>query len=106
MACMPRHHLPRFDKSSGLDTRLASGLCAGRAQSTYCMVQRYWLMSLAPTNEESAWLNEEKIFNRIKMTSQLSTNDVFHVQLVWIQTTKCKSLLRVENSKGLNFLLL
>ena len=33
--CMPRHHLPRFDKLSGLDTRLASGLCAGRAQSTY-----------------------------------------------------------------------
>jgi hypothetical protein len=35
VACMPRHHLPRFDESSGLDTRLASGLCAGRAQSTY-----------------------------------------------------------------------
>ena len=35
VACMPRHHLPRFDKSSSLDTRLASGLCAGRVQSTY-----------------------------------------------------------------------
>ena len=35
MACMPRHHLPRFNELSGLDTRLASGLCAGRAQSAY-----------------------------------------------------------------------
>ncbi len=34
VACMPRHHLPRVDESSGLDTRLASGLCAGQAQST------------------------------------------------------------------------
>ena len=35
VGCMPRHHLPRFDESSSLDTCLASGLCAGRAQSTY-----------------------------------------------------------------------
>jgi hypothetical protein len=26
---MPRHHLPRFDETSGLDTRLASGLVPG-----------------------------------------------------------------------------
>ena len=38
------------------------------------------------------------------MTSLLSVNDVFHVQLVWILATKCKSLLRVENVKGLNLL--
>ena len=38
------------------------------------------------------------------MTSQLSVNDVFQVQLVWILTTKRKSLLRVENGKDLNFL--
>ncbi len=38
--------------------------------------------------------------------TQLSANDAFHVQLVWILTTKRTSLLRVENGKGLNFLLL
>ncbi len=38
VACMPRHHLPRFNESSGLDTRLASGFCAGRVQITYCTV--------------------------------------------------------------------
>ncbi len=38
------------------------------------------------------------------MTSLLSVNDVFHVQLVWILTTKRKSLLRVENVKGLKLL--
>ena len=32
---MPRQHLPRFDKPSSLDTRLASGLCAGSDESTY-----------------------------------------------------------------------
>ena len=37
VACMPRHHLPRFNESSGLDTRLESGLCAGCAQSTYLL---------------------------------------------------------------------
>jgi hypothetical protein len=41
-----------------------------------------------------------------KMTSQLSVNDVFHMQLVWILTTERKSVLRVEKVKGLNFLLL
>jgi hypothetical protein len=34
------------------------------------------------------------------MASLLSVNDVFHVQLVWILTTKRKSLLRVENVIG------
>jgi hypothetical protein len=63
-ACMPRCYLPRFVELSGLDTRLASGLCAGRAQSTYCTVQRYWLMSLAPTNKDSVWLNEGKTLIR------------------------------------------
>ena len=47
MACMPCHHLPRFNELSGLDTPLMSGLCAGRTQSTYCTVQRYSLTSLA-----------------------------------------------------------
>ena len=41
-----------------------------------------------------------------KMTSQLSVNDVFHMQLVWILTTERKSVLRVEKVKGFNFLLL
>ena len=40
---MPRQHLPRFDESSSLDTSLASGLCAGRAESTYV---RYSLSGL------------------------------------------------------------
>ena len=32
---MPRQHLPKFDKSSSLDARLASGLCVGHAESMY-----------------------------------------------------------------------
>ncbi len=35
VARMPRHHLPRFNEPPGLDTRLASGICARHAQSTY-----------------------------------------------------------------------
>ncbi len=50
---MPRHNLPRLDESSGLDTRLASGLCAGRAQSKYCMVQKYWLTSVADADKDN-----------------------------------------------------
>jgi hypothetical protein len=34
----------------------------------------------------------------------MSANDVFHMQLVWILTTKRKSLLRGENVKGYNLL--
>ena len=60
VACMPRHHLPRFNKSSSLDTRLASGHCAGRAQSTYFYRTEILAYVTRPTNEESAWLNEEK----------------------------------------------
>jgi hypothetical protein len=37
------------------------------------------LTSLAPTNEESAWLNEEKNLNRKIIVSQLSASDVTHV---------------------------
>jgi hypothetical protein len=37
-------------------------------------------MSLAPKNEESSWLNEEKNLNRVKkMTSHLSGSDVLRV---------------------------
>ncbi len=57
-----------------------------------------WLTSLAPTNEESAWLNEENKLNRVNMTSQLSGSDVFHVQLVWILTTKRKSIVESGES--------
>jgi hypothetical protein len=45
VAYMPRHHLPRFDELSGLDTHLASGLCAGRTQSTYVYSTEIWLTS-------------------------------------------------------------
>ncbi len=36
-------------------------------------------MSLAPTNEESAWLNEKKPYNRKKVLSQWSASDVISV---------------------------
>jgi hypothetical protein len=36
-------------------------------------------MSLALTNEESAWLTEKKILNRKKAVSQLSASDVTRV---------------------------
>ncbi len=35
VTCLQHHHLLRFNKSSGLDTHLASGLCAGHTQITY-----------------------------------------------------------------------
>ena len=38
-----------------------------------------WLTSLAPTNEESAWLNEEKNPIGKKIVSRMSACDVTHV---------------------------
>ena len=35
---MPHQHFPRFDELASLDTRLASGLCAGRTESTYVRI--------------------------------------------------------------------
>jgi hypothetical protein len=50
----------------GLTSRLALihvyclAFVLGMPKVRISTVQRYWLISLAPTNEESAWLNEEK----------------------------------------------
>ncbi len=56
---MPRHLLTRFDKSSDLWYTSSIWPYAGRAQSMYSYGTEIWLMSLAPTNEESLCLNEE-----------------------------------------------
>ncbi len=50
-------------------------------------------MTLAPTNEES-WAHEEKtLWEKSNLSIELSE---VYVWLVWILTTKCKSLKRVE----------
>jgi hypothetical protein len=54
-------------------------------------------MSLAPTNEESARVNEEK--NHIgKIVSHLSACDVSRVVSLVTDNLKRKSFMRVENS--------
>ncbi len=60
VVCMPRHLLMRFDEASGLWYTSSVWPYAGHTQSTYLRGTEIWHMSLAPTNEESAWLNEEK----------------------------------------------
>ena len=66
VVCMPRHLLRWFAESSGLWYTSGIWPYAGRAQSTYLYGTEIWLTSLAPTNEESSWLNEEKNLNRVK----------------------------------------
>ncbi len=48
--------------------------------------------SLAPTNEESAWLNEEKNHIGKKIVSQLSACNVTHVVSLVTNNIKGKSL--------------
>ncbi len=49
-------------------------------------------MSLAPTNEESAWLNEKKNYIGKKIVSQLSAYDVTCVVSLVTNNLKRKSL--------------
>jgi hypothetical protein len=49
-------------------------------------------MSLAPTNEESAWLNEEKNFIDKKIVSRMSAYDVTRVVSLVTYNLKRKSL--------------
>jgi hypothetical protein len=51
-----------------------------------------WLTSLAPTNEESAWLNEEKKHIGKKMVSRMSACDVTRVVSLVTNNLKRKSL--------------
>jgi hypothetical protein len=70
--------MSELTQQSGFLIRLASDL--GQARQKYvCTILSMRLTSLAPTNEESTWLNEEK--NRIgkKIISQLSACDVTRV---------------------------
>jgi hypothetical protein len=101
MACMSRHHLPRFNKSSGLDTHLVSGLMPGAPKVRIVQYRDIGLHHSPPRMKNQHGLMRKKPLNSIKNDPQLSANDVFHVQVVWILTTKRKSLLRVENVKGL-----
>ena len=59
------------------------------------MIVRYLsrrLTSLAPTNEESAWLNEEKNHIGKTIVSRMSANDVSHVVSLVTNNLKRKSL--------------
>ncbi len=49
------------------------------AKSTFVRYIYKQLMTLVPTNEESAWLNEEKDLIGKKMISRMSASDVSHV---------------------------
>ena len=50
-------------------------------------------MSLAPTNEESAWLNEEKNHVGKKIVSRMSACDVTHVVSLVANNLKRKTFL-------------
>ena len=52
--------------------------------------------TLAPTNEESAWLNEEKKLIGKKMISCMSASDVSCVVSLVTNNLKRKSYMRVE----------
>jgi hypothetical protein len=70
--------MSELTQQSGSLTRLASDL--GQARQKYlCRYLSRRLMSLAPTNEESAWLNEEKNHIGKRIISQLSACDVTRV---------------------------
>ncbi len=67
--------MSELTQQSGSLTRLASDL--GQAcQKTFVRYLSRRLTSLAPTNEESVWLNEEKNHIGKKIISQLSACDV------------------------------
>ncbi len=63
--------MSELTQQSGSLTRLASDLSQVR-QKYVCTIP----LSLAPTKEESAWLNEEKNLIGKKIISQLSACDV------------------------------
>jgi hypothetical protein len=76
---------------SGSLTRLASDL--GQAcQSTFVRYLSRRLMSLAPTNEESVWLNEEKNHIGKKIVSCMSACDVTRVVILDTNNLKHKNL--------------
>ena len=56
-------------------------------KSTYVRYNSKRLTTLAPTNEESAWLNEEKNLIGKKMISRMSASDVSRVVSVGLLTT-------------------
>jgi hypothetical protein len=63
---------------SGSLTHLASDLGQAR-QKCVCTYICRWLTTLAPTNEKSSWLNEEKNLIGKKIVSRMSACDVTHV---------------------------
>ena len=68
-----------------------------RAKSTFVGYLSRRLTSLAPTNEESLWLNEEKKTLEVKKNDlSMSASDVSR-GLVWLTNNlKRKSFMRVE----------
>ncbi len=62
------------------------------AKSTLVRYISRRLMSLAPTNEESAWLNEEKNHVGKKIVSRMSACDVTHVVSLVTTNLKHKSI--------------
>ncbi len=72
---------------------------SGTPKSTYSYHTEIWLTSLAPTNEESSWLNEEKNPNRVKNDLSFEWEWCIYVKLVWILTTiKRKSVVESGES--------
>jgi hypothetical protein len=63
-----------------------------RAKSTFVQYLSRRLTSLAPTNEESAWLTEEKNHIGKKIVSCMSACDVTHVVSLVTNNLKHKSL--------------
>jgi hypothetical protein len=67
----------------------------------YCM-EYNWPTTLTPTNEESPWAQWGKKLYRKLNDISIESSEV-DVWLVWILTTKCKSLKRVETCQKKHF---
>ncbi len=105
VVCMPRHLLTRFDESSDLWYTSSIWPWPGAPKVRIRTVQRFGLRHSPPRMKNHRG-SMRKNLNRVKNDLSIEWERCIHVQLVWILTTKRKSLLRVEKNKGLICLLL
>jgi hypothetical protein len=61
-----KHDLTTGTRQEDTGCPISIVLAATSDESRYSYSTENWLTSLAPTNEESSWLNEEKNLIRVK----------------------------------------
>lgn len=77
-----------------VNTPLVSDLCRTPQLSNHCYSELHGPTSLAPTNEESAWLAEENLKGKKPRTS--AVNVYMSVDSFWLLTTSVSVCKRVE----------